>query len=196
MQEPRQVHWNEVMRVLSYIKGSPGKGLIYSRYGHLLIKAYSDVGYGGDKDNRRSTSGYCTFVGGNLVTWRSKKQNVVSKSSVKAEYRAMSQTASEIVWLKNLLTELGVQVNQPIQMHCNNQAAIHRASNHTFHERTKHIEIDCRYVDRDLVVSGAITTPYTKSSDQTADIFTKALAPCSFNNLCNKLGLLDVYAPT
>ena len=119
---------------------------------------------------------------------------MTSKSSLEVEYRAMSQTASEIVWLKNLLTELGVQVNQPIHMHCDNQAAIHIASNHTFHERTKLIEIDCHYV-RDLVVSEAITTPYTRSSDQTADIFMKTLAPCSFNNLCNKLELLDAYTP-
>ena len=73
IQKPRTVHWLEVIRVLTYVKTAPGKGLVYKKNGHLLIKAYSDSNYVGDRGNRKSTSGYYTYVGGNLVTWRSKK---------------------------------------------------------------------------------------------------------------------------
>ncbi|KAL0342597.1 UNVERIFIED_CONTAM: Retrovirus-related Pol polyprotein from transposon RE1 [Sesamum calycinum] len=90
------------------------------------------------KDDRKSTSGYCTYVEGNLVTWHSKKQTTVARSSVEAEYRAMAHTTSEILWLKNLLKELGFMYDDPVPMHCDNQTAIHIASNPIFHERTEH----------------------------------------------------------
>ena len=86
MHEPRVVHWEGALRVLVYIKRAPGKELIYQRHDHLRIKAYFDVGYAGDKGDQKSTTGYCTYVGGNLVTWRSRKQKVVSCSSAEAEY--------------------------------------------------------------------------------------------------------------
>ncbi|KAL0313829.1 UNVERIFIED_CONTAM: AT-rich interactive domain-containing protein 5 [Sesamum angustifolium] len=140
MDKPRSVHWEAALRILKYIKASPGKGLLFKRHGHVKIEAYSDADYAGAKDDRKSTSGYCTYVGGNLVTWRSKKQTTVARSSAEAEYRAMAHTTSEILWLKNLLKELGFMYDDPVPMHCDNQAAIHIASNPIFHERTKHIE--------------------------------------------------------
>ena len=96
MQEPRIVHWLGVIRVLAYVKKAPGKGLMYKKNGHLLIETYSDSDYAGDKD-RKSTSGYCTYVGGNLVMWRSKKQNVISRSNAESEYKSMTQTACEMM---------------------------------------------------------------------------------------------------
>ena len=87
--ESRQIHWQRALLVLAYIKNSPGKDLIYNKHGHLQIKAYSDSGYIGDRGDRKSTSGYYTYVGGNLVTWRSKKQTVVSRSNAEVEYKAM-----------------------------------------------------------------------------------------------------------
>ena len=93
------VHWEDALRVLVYIKHAPGKGLIYRCHDHLRIEAYFDAGYAGDKGDQKSTIGYCTYVGGNLVTWRCRKKNVVSCSSAEAEYRAMAATAHEMVWL-------------------------------------------------------------------------------------------------
>ena len=89
MHEPRMVHWEGALRVLSYIKRAPRKWLIYWRHDHLRIEAYSDAEYAGDKGDRKSTTRYCTYVGGNLVIGRSQKQKVVSCSSDEAEYRAM-----------------------------------------------------------------------------------------------------------
>ncbi|KAK4397606.1 Retrovirus-related Pol polyprotein from transposon RE2 [Sesamum angolense] len=194
MDKPRSVHWEAALRILKYIKASPGKGLLFKRHGHVKIEAFSDADYAGAKDDRKSTSGYCTYVGGNLVTWRSKKQTTVARSSAEAEYRAMAHTTSEILWLKNLLKELGFMYDDPVPMHCDNQAAIHIASNPIFHERTKHIEVDCHFV-REAVMSQKICTPFTPSSEQRADIFTKALGGKPFDVLCNKLGMIDIFAP-
>ena len=140
MHEPRMVHWEGALRVLAYIKRSPGKGLIYRRHDPLRIEAYSNAGYVGDKGDKKSTTGYCTYVGGNLVTWRSRKQKVISCSSAEAEYRAMAATTRKMVWLHPFVQDLGITTPMPMSMNCDKQAAIFIAGNLTFHERTKHIE--------------------------------------------------------
>ncbi|KAL0363865.1 UNVERIFIED_CONTAM: Retrovirus-related Pol polyprotein from transposon RE2 [Sesamum angustifolium] len=122
------------------------------------------------------------------------KSSPVARSSAKVEYRAMAHTISEILWLKNLLKELGFMYDDPIPMHCDNQAAIHIASNPIFHERTQHIEVDCHFV-REAVMSQKICTPFTPSLEKRADIFTKALGGKQFDVLCNKLGIIDIFAP-
>lgn len=86
MHAPGEAHFKAIFRILRYLKGTPGKGLIFRNKGHIQVEAYTDVDWEGNINDRRSTSGYCTFVGGNLVAWRSKKQNVVAKSSAEAEF--------------------------------------------------------------------------------------------------------------
>ena len=127
-----------------------------------------------------------------MVTWHCKKQTTIARSNAEAKYSAMAHTASEMMWLKNLMVELGLNVNGPLPMHCDNQAIIHIASNPVFHERTKHIEVDCHFV-REAVMSKRICTPYTPSSEQVAYIFTKALGGMQFRTLCNKLGMVNIY---
>ena len=194
MQAPRAIHLEGVYRVLAYIKRAPGKGLLYRRHGHLRIEAYSDSGFAGDKEDRKSHGGYATYVGGNLVTWRSQKQSIVSRSSAEAEYRAMADTTAELLWLRSLLTELGFPPGEPMQMYCDNLAATFIASNATFHMRTKHIEIDCHFI-RQYVVNGTICTPHVASSHQLADIFTKALPGPAYETMGSKLGMFDLHAP-
>ena len=104
-----------------------------------VISGYTDADWAGNAIDRKSTTGYCTFVGGNLVTWKSKKQQVVACSSAEAEYRAMAITACELIWLKGLISDLGFPSLTPMSLMCDNQAAIHIAANPVFHERTKHI---------------------------------------------------------
>ena len=179
---------------MRYIKKYPGKGLWFKKNKNMNLIGFSDVNYAGNKGDRKSTSSYCTFVGGNLVTWKSKKQIVVSRSSVEAEYCAMAHTTSELIWLKALPEDFGITYTDPIPMHCDNQAAIHIVSNPVFHERTKHIEVDCHFV-RNVVTSKKICTPFTPSKDQVADMFTKALKKDDFTRLSDKLHMMDIYAP-
>nr|XP_028952494.1 uncharacterized protein LOC114822323 [Malus domestica] len=109
MHDPGEQHMNTVMRILRYFEGKSGQRILFKRNNDFSIEGYTDADWVGSIDDRRSTSGYFTFVGGNLVTWRSKKQNVVAYSSAKAEYRGMALGICEILWLKLLLSDLGIQ---------------------------------------------------------------------------------------
>lgn len=194
MKEPLVHHWNMVERILRYIKGSPGQGVWMGKNNSTEVVGYCDADYAGDTMDRKSTTGYCTFIGGNLVTWKSKKQKVVSCSSAESEYRAMKKLTNELVWLKALLKDLGIESTSPITMHCDNQAAIHIATNSVFHERTKHIEVDCHKV-REKIIEGVILPCYTRSEDQLADIFTKSTSLKICNHIHSKLGLIDLTHP-
>ncbi|XP_020254244.1 uncharacterized protein LOC109831319 [Asparagus officinalis] len=178
MHKPREVHWTAALKILAYVKSCPGKGLLYKKHGHTHISAFSDAGYAGDMRDRKSTSGFCTFVGGNLVTWRSKKQDVVSRSSAEAEYRAMAHTACEMVWLRKFMTELGFVQSEPMPMHCDNQSAIYIAQNPV-----------------DAWEKKIVSLTFTPSSQQLADILTKATSSKVFSTICDKLGMVDIYAP-
>lgn len=104
MHNPSEEHMKAVIRILRYLKASPGKGLMFRKCNHLNIDGYTDADWAGSITDRKSTSGYFTFVGGNLVTWRSKKQKVVALSSAEAEFRGMAKGLCELLWLKELLT--------------------------------------------------------------------------------------------
>ncbi|XP_074282588.1 uncharacterized protein LOC141607127 [Silene latifolia] len=135
----------------------------------------------------RSLSGYCVLLGNSLISWKTKKQKTVSKSYAEAEYRCMSYTASEIVWMKMLLKDLNVHVPTHIQLYCDNKAAEHIALNPVFHERTKHLDIDCHYV-RERIQEGLIATKHVKSSLQLADLMTKSLGGQQHAYLSERLG--------
>ncbi|XP_028127274.1 uncharacterized protein LOC114323795 [Camellia sinensis] len=108
MHAPKTSHLEAVMRILRYLKSSPEKGLYFSKHDHLSVEAFTNANWVGLVTDRRLTSGYCTFVGGNLVTWRNKKQNVVAKSSAETEFRVMVQHVCELLWIKLLLGDLGI----------------------------------------------------------------------------------------
>lgn len=134
-------------------------------------------------------------IGGNLISWKSKKQNVVVKSSAEAEYRAMVVATCELIWIKQLLHELKFEYTQQMKLCCDNQVALHVASNPVFHERTKHIEIDCHFI-REKVLYKEIITESVSSNDQLADIFTKSSRGPRIQSICSKLGAFDLYAPS
>ena len=191
MHSPAMFHLSIVKRILRYLKGSIGRGILLKKNGHHDIVGYADADWAGNVLDRKSTTGFCTFVGGNLVTWKSKKQSVVARSSAEAEYRAMASAACELIWLKGLLADLGFLSSAPITLHCDNQAAMHIASNPVFHERTKHIEVDCHFI-RNQVQANVISTRYVKSEDQLADIFTKSLTSAQFYKFLGKLGSFNL----
>ena len=194
LQSPCDSHWDAVIRILRYIKSTPGQGVLYENRGHTQVIGYTDADWAGSPTDRRSTSGYCVFIGGNLISWKSKKQHVVARSSAEAEYRAMALATCELIWLRHLLQELRFGKDEQMKLIRDNQAALHIASNPVFHERTKHIEVDCHFI-REKIASGCIATSFVNSNDQLADIFTKSLRGPRIKYICNKLGAYDIYAP-
>ena len=106
----------------------------------------------------------------------------------------MAQSVCEIMWLHQFLMEVGIETPVPAKLWCDNQAALHIASNPMFHERTKHIEINCHFVC-EKIQFGLISTTYVKTGEQFGDIFTKALSGYQVGYLCNKLGMINIYVP-
>uniref|UniRef100_A0A2N9HNQ0 Reverse transcriptase Ty1/copia-type domain-containing protein n=1 Tax=Fagus sylvatica TaxID=28930 RepID=A0A2N9HNQ0_FAGSY len=179
MAAPRSLHYAAVLRILRYLKGTLFHGLHFSSQSSLTLQAYSDADWAGDPTDRRSTTGYCFLLGDSLISWRSKKQSVVAHSSTEAEYRALADTTAELLWLRWLLQDLGIDCSTAIPIHCDNRSAIQIAHNDIFHERTKHIEIDCHFV-RHHLLQGTLQLRSVSSQDQLADIFTKPMPPGRF----------------
>ncbi|XP_062075615.1 uncharacterized mitochondrial protein AtMg00810-like [Humulus lupulus] len=164
---PQQPHYQAALKVLHYIKTTPGRGLYYPTSKDFItttpwpldtsIKVLCDVDWAACPDTQRSISGFCVFFNNSLVSWKSKKQHTISRSSAEAEYRSMANATSEVIWLLSLLKELGFPQTKLVLLYCDSQAALHISSNPVFHERTKHIEIDCHLV-RDKIKQGIINT--------------------------------------
>lgn len=195
MHAPRAEHFQAACRVLRYIKGSPGLGILLRADSALQVYAFCDSDWGACPLTRRSLTGFFVTLGGSPVSWKTKKQATVSRSSAEAEYRSMAVATSELVWLKTLLASLGVFPTQAMKLFCDSQAAIHIAKNPVFHERTKHIDIDCHFV-RERLVRRDLVLSYLPSRQQPADLFTKALGIQQFLQLRSKLGMIDLHAPT
>lgn len=134
------------MQILAYLKGTIHRGLYYDSSSLSSLKCYTDADNANCSDTRRSVSGNCVYLGKNLIFWRSKKQSTVSRSSAKAEYKSMGNAVTELLWIYYLLKDLAVTIPLPVTMCYDNQAAIQIIENPVYHERTKHLEVDCHFI--------------------------------------------------
>ncbi|MFS8010596.1 putative RNA-directed DNA polymerase [Helianthus anomalus] len=195
MHEPREPHFAFMKHIFRYLQGTMDYGIrIVKCDSHDLI-AYSDADWGGCPDSRRSTSGYCTFLGDNLISWSSKRQTTISRSSAEAEYRGVANAVAEATWLRNLLFELHVPLKKATVVYCDNVSAVYLSDNPVQHQRTKHIEIDIHFV-REKVRVGHIRALHVPAANQYADIFTKGLPRDFFQSFRSSLSVCTPPAQT
>ncbi|XP_019181984.1 PREDICTED: uncharacterized protein LOC109177137 [Ipomoea nil] len=189
MHAPTVDHWSLVKRVLRYIKGTIHYGLRLTPSSSTTIHAFSDSDWAGCPIDRKSTSGFAVYLGSNLISWLSKKQRTIARSSTEAEYKALADVSAEVTWVVSLLRELGLHSGQPATLWCDNLGATYLCANPVFHARTKHVEIDYHFV-RDKVASGDFVVNYVSTADQLADILTKPLPAPRFATLRDKLNVV------
>ncbi|KAF3625553.1 Calcium-binding protein PBP1 [Capsicum annuum] len=189
LQDPQVSHPMAGIHVLKYLLNAPGLGLLFNNSLDYSLLAYSDSNWAACDDLHRSVTGFLITLGGSPISWKSKKQPTIVLSSVEAEYRALRKVVYELSWLVRFLHDFDVNVSNPVPVFCDSQAAPHIARNPVFHERTKHIEIDCHFV-RDYVYSGLVSLQFISSADQLDDVFTKPLPGPAHHSILSKLGVL------
>ena len=168
------------------MKGTTEHGLLFEKHRHLEIHGFTDADWAGNPNDRKSTAGYFTFVGGNLVTWRSKKQKVVALSSSEAEFHGIKSGPTELLWLRKLLRELGLHSSQTCKLFCDNKAAISISETPVQHDWTKHVEVDRHFI-KENIEAKIVDMPYVKS--ELADILTKAVNSKLFREVLCKLSI-------
>jgi histone deacetylase 1/2 len=187
---PTTVHWTAVKRIIRYLKFTESTGLLIRKKSPLIISGFSDADWAGSRDDIRSTGGFVVFLGSNVISWSARKQATVSRSSTEAEYKSMANTTAEMVWLEQLLGELGIRLKIKPQLWCDNLGATYLCANPVFHARAKHIEIDFHFV-RERVARKQLEVRFVPTEDQVADGFTKALPHRKFEEFKNNLNLIE-----
>jgi hypothetical protein len=167
-------------RILRYLQGMPDYGLLLRRSSYSDPVIYTDADWARCSDTRRSTSGYVVFLGDNLMSWSAKRQTVVSRSSVEAEYRAVTNGVAEATWLRQLLYELQSQPSWYTLVYFDNISATYLSTNPVQHQHTKHVEIDLHFI-RERVTIGQVRVLHVPTTLQFIDIFTNVLTSSVFN---------------
>lgn len=186
---PGPTHIQTLKRTMRYIKGTLSLGIKYqqSTNGNIL-HGYSDADWAGDKDTRRSTSGYCFILAGGVISWSSKKQQSVALSSTESECMALAKATAEAVWLRKLLSELGFPQPHPTTIYSDSQSAIALSENPKFHSKSKHVETQYHFT-QEKVLDKQIQLKYVSTLNMTADIFTKPLPRDKHNQCIQNLGM-------
>jgi hypothetical protein len=199
MREPLEFHMTAAERVLRYLAGTLGAGLIFgSRNGGIVadsrghgkwqtdVCAWADADWANNREDRKSITGWVAKLNGDPVSWSSKKQRIVAQSTCEAELYAEAAAIQEVLWLRGLLVELGLHVQMGSLVHGDNQSTIAVSKNGVRSERTKHIDVKYHFVT-ETVTSGVVQLKWVPTAEQQADIFTKALPAPAFVKLRNLL---------
>ncbi|XP_071708848.1 uncharacterized mitochondrial protein AtMg00810-like [Rutidosis leptorrhynchoides] len=195
MHAPYTSHVHALKHVIRYIQGTVSMGLHITPSSSRDLVAFTDADWAGCPDTRRSTSGYCVYLGDNLLSWSSKRQPIVSRSSAEAEYRGVANVVAEVCWLRNLLMELHCPLHKSTLVYCDNVSAIYLSGNPIQHQRTKHIELDIHFV-REKVARGQVRILHFPTRFQIADIFTKGLPRVLFEEFRASLCIRPPNAST
>ncbi|KAH9113223.1 hypothetical protein LEN26_000145 [Aphanomyces euteiches] len=193
LHRPGRKHFGQMKRVMRYVAGTMNYGLLYHGQ-QLNLSGYTDSDYAANPDNRKSISGYCTFVGKCLVSWSSQAQRIVAQSTTEAEYIALAQCAKEVLFMRTLNSELGNPVKAGSIIRADNQPAMATACNPVNHSRTKHIDVRYHFV-RERIQLEELKLEYVSSKENLADLFTKPLGASLYLPLRDKLGLTPTTAP-
>ena len=188
LKAPTQHHWSACKRLLRYVSGTRTLGLSFRPTTRFTLEGFSDADWACNVDDRRYTTGYCVFLGGNLVTWSSRKQQVIARSNTESKYRALASVTMELIWIKSLLDELQFPLQHRPIAWCENLGAHALAHNPIYHSRTKHIEVDVHFI-REKILHRALEVCYIPSQEQQAELFTKSLSLSQFQFKCSKLSL-------
>ncbi|KAI5383808.1 hypothetical protein KIW84_070964 [Lathyrus oleraceus] len=192
---PLLPHYQAATRILRYLKVVPAKGLLFSASNNLKLSAFVDSDWARCPDTRRSVTSYCIILGSSLLCRKSKKQNTVSRSSTEVEYRALASLTCELQCLQFIFQDFKINFSQPAYVFCDRKSTIYLSHNPTFHERSKHIELDC-HVIREKLQSKLIHLLPVSTKSQLADAFTKPLHSSSLSSILSKLGLYSIHSPT
>jgi hypothetical protein len=173
---PSHIHWNAVHRILRYLRRTMDYGILYSGY-PTVLEGYTDASWITDNDDHKSTSGWIFTLGGGAISWGSKKQTLITDSTMAAEFVALASCSKEAEWLRNLLIEIPIwpKPMSPISLHCDSQATLSRAYSHIYNGKSRHIGLRHSYV-RQLLIDGVITIDFVRSVQNLADPLTKGLA--------------------
>lgn len=188
MHDPRESHMASLQCILSYLKGTLDHGISLYASPNTSVMDYFDVDWGGCLDTLHSTSGYCVFLGPNIVSWSSKRQTTVSHCSAEVEYRAIAHVVAETTWLHSLLSQLHCSTRQGTLVYCDNVNVVYLTGNPIQQHYTKHVEIDIHFV-HDKVQLGHVCILHVASSQQFAYIFTKGLLAPMFKDSVSNLNV-------
>ncbi|GJX51232.1 ribonuclease H-like domain-containing protein [Tanacetum coccineum] len=195
MHDPREPHFAALKRILRYVRGTVDFGLQLYVSATTSLVGYTDADWAGCPSTRRSTSGYCVFLGDNILSWSAKRQHTISRSSAEAEYQGVANVVAETAWIRNLLRELHSPLSTATLVYCDNVSAVYMSANPVQHQRTKHIEIDIHFVC-DMVTAGHVRVLHVPSRFQYADIFTKGLPTALFEDFRSSLSVRPPPAQT
>jgi len=179
--QPLQRHWRALKRILRYLKGTANYGLIYSA-NNWNLQTYADSSYADDTSDRKSTSGRTILIDGGPISWTSEKQKCVATSTAEAEYMSLGAAAKDVIWTRNILSELNELAEGPSLIYQDNQASISMATNVRVSSKSKHIQVRHHFV-RELIEDGSIVLEYMPTQEMIADIFTKPLGRVLFQKL-------------